>query len=248
MLQFTVPPWFGKRGTVEQALKTRRAAVPYISRNTIAAAWEASLRAFPGLGPHRYDSESMGLTCIEIEDVVLRIVHPDRNPRVSRLFPDADFSVTHFVSKLTPDQLADGPIELPDASVTRRLFHWPQPHGETINQLETVVELLRQSSGSRRALMSFWDPSQDLTATAPVSSCLAYVRIRGQTLRISVTARSVDAWNGAIPIMAAFSRLQELIATQLDVAVGEMRFNALSYHIYETDVPYVAKLFDWNTR
>jgi thymidylate synthase len=211
------------------------AAHQYIRAETLAAAWEASLKLFLNPdGLNRYDSR--GEPCYEVEDLVLVIKHPDRAPRISPLFP-AQFVplVDAFTDRLLAPQ---GKGER--SVVNGRLFRWRRKRGAgDLNQLETIVEQIRTNPNSRATIMGFWDPEQDLASATPVGPLIAYFRARSGRLNATLVTRSIDALNGATAILVGFAALQSAIALRIGLPSGQLTVLALSYHVHDMDMPRV---------
>lgn len=111
-----------------------------------------------------------------------------------------------------------------------RIRNW---HG--IDQLERVVEILRDDPMSRRAVISIYDPSIDIEGgkDVPCNDFLQF-QIRGNLLHLTVTVRSNDLMWGWSGINAfEWSTLQEIVASLLDVEVGHLVFNIGNLHLYE---------------
>lgn len=206
-----------------------------VDGETIAEAWEASLELFLQPGLNRYDSR--GEPCVEVEDLQLRIAHPDREPRVSRLFP-AEFEpfVESFTDRLLSSYNGRG------ATVNERLFRWQKRSGGSLDQLQTVVEMLARDPGTRHAVIGFWDPELDIAGPTPVGPLLAYFRIRNGALNSTVVSRSLDALTGAVQLVVGFANLQRYLAEQASADVGEMVLYALSYHLHDMDFPRVVDI------
>lgn len=111
-----------------------------------------------------------------------------------------------------------------------RLRNW---HG--VDQLGETLRLLQDEPTTRRAVMSIFDPASDFVATKDVP-CNNWIHwlVRDGRLHVNIAVRSSDIMWGFSGINAfEWSVLQEVMATWLGVAVGEMTFFASSLHLYE---------------
>lgn len=204
-----------------------------ISENSLGSVWTKSLKLFTTEEVfNRYDS--MRGPCIELEDVLLDIKDITREPRIHNLFPSAFIPlVDDFTEKLTQKQ--SGRV----STLNARLFSWKKRDKKNLNQLSLIISMLKEKPESRYSILGFWDPDLDPESTQPSGVLSSYYRIRSGKLYSTVVIRTVDAWLGAVPAMVGFANLQIYIANQLDVNIGSLNLLALSYHIYEMDLPYV---------
>ncbi|HEU5383927.1 MAG TPA: thymidylate synthase [Ktedonobacteraceae bacterium] len=111
-----------------------------------------------------------------------------------------------------------------------RLRNW---HG--VDQLQENITLLRLELSSRRAVMSIFDPSIDFVSSKDIP-CNNWIHwlIRDNRLHMNIVLRSNDIMWGFSGINTfEWSVLHELMATWLNVDVGEATFLASSFHLYE---------------
>lgn len=104
-----------------------------------------------------------------------------------------------------------------------------------IDQLGHVVETLREDRLSRRAVISIYDPKQDIPAGKDVP-CNDFIQFlsRYGSLHMTVTVRSNDLMWGWSGINAfEWSVLQEIVANLLGIDVGTITFNIGSLHLYD---------------
>jgi thymidylate synthase len=103
-----------------------------------------------------------------------------------------------------------------------------------INQIENVIELLRNRPTSRRAVLQLFDAS-DLTENFKSIPCTCTMQflLRDARLSMVVNMRSNDAFLGLPHDIFAFTMLQELIARSIGAELGEYRHSVGSLHLYE---------------
>lgn len=103
-----------------------------------------------------------------------------------------------------------------------------------MEQKESVIDLLRSRSHTRKASIAVWERS-DLTA--PYSVCLAYMQflIRNDKLYQSVVFRSWDIWNAFLWNCKGCIGLQTEIAEQLVLQLGTFSVFTVSGHVYKLD-------------
>ncbi len=106
------------------------------------------------------------------------------------------------------------------------------------NQLELVIEHLRQDPDSRQAIVTFWNANDLLRAIAkdakdiPCTLSLQFL-VRENKLHMITTMRSNDAWLGLPYDVFAFTCLQRLVADTLGREYGTYTHQAGSMHLYE---------------
>lgn len=149
----------------------------------------------------------------------------------------ADLGFMRFYLRDYPPKEATGALE---EAYGPRLIGTGE-FGHTFNQLERVVDRLRQKPDTRRAVISILEPI-DLEpgkAEAPCTIALQFVR-RRERLHLVVMMRSNDAYLGFPHDVFCFTMLQELVARSLGIQVGEYHHFATSLHLYERDKNSVA--------
>lgn len=105
------------------------------------------------------------------------------------------------------------------------------------DQLQTVIDVMRRKDGSRRTVMQLYE-ARDLLADdgvdVPCTTTMQFHR-RGGMLHMSVTMRSNDAYLGLPHDVFCFTMLQELVAAELDLELGEYIHMVGSMHLYDRD-------------
>ncbi|MBA8845734.1 thymidylate synthase [Ochrobactrum sp. RH1CCR137] len=109
-------------------------------------------------------------------------------------------------------------------------------HGH-INQLENVTRLLQAKSTSKRAVIQLYDAADLATdhKEIPCTTALQFVARDGR-LHMFVTMRSNDAYKGLPHDVFCFTMLQEMLATRLELELGEYVHYATSMHVYEESI------------
>lgn len=109
---------------------------------------------------------------------------------------------------------------------------------ENLDQIKSVIDILRKDSNSRQAVIQIWDP-KDLNKTTKDKACNMSVvfRVREMELDMTVYNRSNDMiWGAYGANVVQFSMLQEYIAAYLNLRVGEYTQITNSYHVYTDGV------------
>lgn len=107
-----------------------------------------------------------------------------------------------------------------------------------INQVTSVIELLKAKSTSRRAVIQLFDAS-DLAqhyASVPCTCTLQFM-VRDGVLHLFTSMRSNDAYLGLPHDVFSFTMIQELVARSIGVDVGEYKHCAGSLHLYKNNFP-----------
>lgn len=117
-----------------------------------------------------------------------------------------------------------------------------------MNQITEVIQILKQDTMSRQAVIAMWDPSSDLGSIVRDKPCNThiYLRIVKGALHMTVCNRSNDmVWGALGANVVHMTLLQELIARGVGVPVGTYRVLSNNLHVYK-DREDVKKLWDTN--
>lgn len=119
-----------------------------------------------------------------------------------------------------------------DYDYHKRLFEYETDYGK-INQLDYIINKLRECKTTRRAQAITWDVLEDTKGLYSVP-CLQRIQfmIRDDKLNMYVDFRSNDCLSALNQNMYAFSHLQEIIALELNVNIGKYYHYIISPHIY----------------
>jgi thymidylate synthase len=118
------------------------------------------------------------------------------------------------------------------------------PYGpRVLPQLRRVVERLTADPSSRQAVVSIWDPVQDLLVDGsrdyPCTTHLQFM-IRDGALDLHTSMRANDAWHGHPYDVFQFTFLQQTLAGVLRVQVGRYFHHATSFHLYAPQLEQAA--------
>lgn len=122
-----------------------------------------------------------------------------------------------------------------------RLF---KMHG-TFNQLEKIVDLLKEKPSTRRAVIQLFDAS-DLKISYNDIPCTCFLQfaIRDCKLNLFVSMRSNDAFKGLPHDIFCFTMIQEIVARILNVEIGEYFHSVSSLHLYEENIVKAKKYIE----
>ena len=105
----------------------------------------------------------------------------------------------------------------------------------TINQLDIIIERLKNDPTDRRCVLQMWDPVNDLNRKGVDVPCNTsiYFKIRNNRLLMTVCCRSNDIiWGTFGANIVHMSMLQEYVARAIDVEIGEYTQVSDSFHAY----------------
>jgi thymidylate synthase len=171
-------------------------------------------------------------TTIEFEEIAMQIDTPLAEPMVS---PHSRFQ-QKFVEQYARD-LLNGSHASFEYDYHGRLFDWGERltvDGQPVhvNQIEYIVEKLKSSPVSRRAIAITWNPVIDEQLDDCPCLQLAQCVIRDGKLAMRVVFRSNDMLTAAGANMYALVQLQKSIAGKLGVPCGTYTHISLVPHIY----------------
>lgn len=131
-------------------------------------------------------------------------------------------------------------------------YGWRWRHVLGFDQLDTVVQRLRQNPDDRQCVIQMWDSVIDLRSAVRDRPCNTHVYLRvrrdparvntgyggsSQLLDLTVCCRSNDLIWGAYGANAVhFSVLQEYLAAAIGVGVGKMYQVSNNLHVYDNDL------------
>ncbi|CAN5172170.1 hypothetical protein BH11ACT5_BH11ACT5_00270 [soil metagenome] len=172
-----------------------------------------------------------GLPIREIAHATLVVEHPD---------PDDPLIAAHA----NPERLAwmranfvDHALvtELGDArSYASRLFDYA---GTGVDQVQWVIDRLRDDPTSRSATITTFEPTLD-TTYIPCVSMLDFW-IPSGAVELVVYAHSIDFGSKGYGNLVQLADLQQRVAASLGLPVGSLTFIVKSAHVYATEYEYM---------
>lgn len=131
---------------------------------------------------------------------------------------------------------------------------WEKPNGETINQIEEVIETIKSNPNSRRMLVSAWNPA-DLPdeSISPqenvkqgrmaLAACHAFFQfyVADGKLSMQVYQRSADTFLGVPFNIASYAYLLHMFAQQADLEAGELIWTGGDVHLYNNTMEQAKK-------
>jgi len=177
--------------------------------------------------------------------ILWTVEDPFAEPRIHRAFPGGLEDLEIYRQEVV-DGIHDHWIAPEEGKWTytyhKRLFAF-DIEGESIDQIECIVDKLARSGHSRRAQAITWNPKLDIPTDDP--PCLQRIWCRllddengRTTLNMNTHWRSRDAYKAAYMNVFALTELQRLIAERIAAKIGRPvrvgRYADLvdSFHIY----------------
>ena len=115
-------------------------------------------------------------------------------------------------------------------------------------QLMGAVNKLKRDIDTRQAVVSIWDGYEQLIHNdVPCTQAFQFLA-RGGKLHMRVAMRSSDVFLGIPYDWLMFSRLQQVVAADLNLEVGSYTHTAGSQHLYERNVEDAWSVIDGGTR
>jgi len=108
---------------------------------------------------------------------------------------------------------------------------------ERCDQLDKVVNLLKNNPSTRQACISIYDGKEfdSYSYDTPCTYAVQFTILHGR-LDMCVTMRSNDLWYGFCNDQYCFSELQRLVSTQLNVEPGVYYHFAHNMHLYNDKI------------
>lgn len=116
---------------------------------------------------------------------------------------------------------------------------WPTADGRHIDQIQTVINQLKQDPDSRRIIVSAWNVGElDKMALAPCHAFFQFY-VADNKLSCQLYQRSADSFLGVPFNIASYSLLVHMIAQQCDLEVGDFVWTGGDCHIYKNHLEQV---------
>ena len=116
---------------------------------------------------------------------------------------------------------------------------WPTEDGRHIDQIQTVINQLKQDPDSRRIIVSAWNVGElDKMALAPCHAFFQFY-VADNKLSCQLYQRSADSFLGVPFNIASYALLVHMIAQQCDLEVGDFVWTGGDCHIYKNHLEQV---------
>ena len=122
---------------------------------------------------------------------------------------------------------------------------WPNPDGQAIDQIATIIEQIKRTPNSRRIIVSAWNvadlPDESISPQANVKNakmalpaCHAFFQfyVANGKLSCQLYQRSCDTFLGLPFNIASYALLTHMVAQQCDLHVGDFIWTGGDVHLY----------------
>ncbi|MCL2360620.1 MAG: thymidylate synthase [Defluviitaleaceae bacterium] len=159
---------------------------------------------------------------------------PLAEPMVSRLIIGGFYELQQYIMEVL-DGILDFKIGASENAWEYTYHDRITNYGGELNQLQFVIDELKRSPDSRRAVIDIRDNKVDPFNSHP--ACLQHMQflIRGGKLHMKVLMRSNDGVEATFMNAFAFVMIQKKVADALDLPIGTYTHRANSFHCYEKD-------------
>ncbi|MCT4557575.1 MAG: thymidylate synthase [Pelagimonas sp.] len=117
--------------------------------------------------------------------------------------------------------------------------HFPCKAGE-VDQIETLLDQIRNTPDSRRLIVSAWNPGEVPDMALPPCHTLWQVRILGGKLHLQLYQRSADMFLGVPFNIASYALLAHMLAHVTGYEPGDFVHSIGDAHIYSNHMDQVA--------
>lgn len=113
---------------------------------------------------------------------------------------------------------------------------WEAADGRRIDQIDELIRTIRTNPGSRRQIVTAWNPGEiDRMALAPCH-CLFQTHVADGRLSLQLYQRSADMFLGVPFNIASYALLTHILAQQCDLEVGDFIWAGGDCHLYSNHV------------
>lgn len=109
---------------------------------------------------------------------------------------------------------------------------WPNYKGGTIDQIQNVVDTIKNNPNSRRMLVTAWNPSEVDEMALPPCHCLFQFYVANGKLSLQLYQRSADTFLGVPFNIASYALLLQMMAQVTGLEAGEFIHTTGDTHLY----------------
>lgn len=197
----------------------------------ISEAWEKSILLLLEHGD--FIPTERGKSALEINNINIIVEKPNSKTDITDKYIFSEKFVINYCESLMNSYGRSD-------SINQRLYDYKN---SKLNQIDKIVKILENNYFSRRAIITIWDPTDDLLSLHPPCICTLAFFIRGNKLNLTSVLRSNDAWLAALPDIYSLVSIQEKIANHFKIKVGYYYQLSISYHIYDYDLSMAKQIF-----
>lgn len=109
---------------------------------------------------------------------------------------------------------------------------WVATDGRHIDQIAGLVDTIRRDPGSRRQIVTAWNPGELHAMALSPCHCLFQTYVANGRLSLQLYQRSADIFLGVPFNIASYALLTHMLAQQCDLEVGEFVWTGGDCHLY----------------
>ena len=110
--------------------------------------------------------------------------------------------------------------------------NWPTPDGQKVDQIEQIMQQLKETPDSRRIILSAWNVAEIENMALPPCHCLFQFYVADGKLSCQLYQRSCDIFLGVPFNIASYALLTHMLAQQADLKVGDFVWTGGDCHLY----------------
>lgn len=116
---------------------------------------------------------------------------------------------------------------------------WPKPNGESIDQIKTVIDQIRNTPDSRRMIVNAWNVGFLEEMALPPCHCFFQFYVAEGKLSCQLYQRSADLFLGVPFNIASYALLTHMVAQVAGLEVGDFVHTLGDAHIYANHIEQV---------
>jgi len=109
---------------------------------------------------------------------------------------------------------------------------WIGPDGSHIDQIAQLIAMIKANPGSRRQIVSAWNPADVPHMALPPCHLLFQTHVANGKLSLQLYQRSCDVFLGVPFNIASYALLTHILAQQCELEVGDFIWTGGDCHLY----------------
>lgn len=109
---------------------------------------------------------------------------------------------------------------------------WPDYNGGTIDQIQNVLDMIRNHPDSRRMIVTAWNPAEVEQMALPPCHCLFQFYVADGRLSLQLYQRSADTFLGVPFNIASYALLLQMMAQVSGLKPGDFIHTTGDTHLY----------------
>jgi thymidylate synthase len=125
---------------------------------------------------------------------------------------------------------------------------WESADGREIDQIANLIDLVKRDPGSRRQIVSAWNPGDIGRMALPPCHLLFQTYVANGRLSLQMYQRSADVFLGVPFNIAGYALLTHMIAQQCGLEVGDFVWTGGDCHLYSNHLDQAREQLSRGTR